>query len=332
MKRILVSRFSALGDVAISVHVIKAFLEQNPDTEIILLTKPPFRQLFTFSDKITCFDVDLKNKHKGILGLKKLCKEITTEHNITHYADLHDVLRTKIIKFFLKNSIKKAKINKGRAEKRQLTKRHNKKLHQLKHSAQRYADVFTELGFKCDLSKHTAKPEYKPTSAINEFINSSSKKIGIAPFAKHKSKTYPIEKTEKIIAELCKKHAVFLFGGGQEEQKITEKWQKKHPNVYSLIGKFSMTDEINIINSCTSIITMDSGNMHLASLTDTKIISFWGATHPYLGFSPFNKPNSIFIQKNISCRPCSVFGNKECYKETWECLDIDEKDFLSVIN
>jgi ADP-heptose:LPS heptosyltransferase len=328
MKKILASRFSALGDVAIAVHVLSAVLQQNPEVEILLLTKTPFRQLFENIDRISFFDVDLKEKHKGVFGIKKLVAEILTEHKIDYYADIHDVLRTKLIKFFLPNKIKKAVIDKGRREKKLLTKKNNKKLHQLKHSAERYADVFIKLGLKADLTKPAKLPIFAPSKNIAQVLRLPSPKIGIAPFAAHKSKMYPIEKMEKVVAELSEKQTVLVFGGGQKEKEVAENWEKKHSNVHSVISKYSMKDEIALLNNCKAVITMDSGNMHLASLTKTKIISFWGATHPFLGFTPFNSPDFIVVQKDLSCRPCSVFGNKECYKGTWECLNVDEKKLV----
>lgn len=328
MRKILVSRFSALGDVAISVHVLNSFLEQNPDIEIILLTKPPFKILFENIDRIKIFDADLKNKHKGFFGIRKLCKEITSSYKIDLYADLHDVIRSKLIHFFLPNSIKKAKIDKGRKEKKQLTKKNNKKLHQLKHSAERYADVFRDLGFDVDLTKPVKKPIYIQSKNIAQILGLPSPKIGIAPFAKHKSKTYPIARMEKVAKELARSHTVLIFGGGNKEKEIAESWAKETENITSIIGKYSMKDEIALMNNCKAMITMDSGNMHLASLTNTKIISIWGATHPFAGFTAFGKNEKIFIQKELSCRPCSVFGNKECYKGTYECLDIDEKEII----
>ena len=328
MKKVLVSRFSALGDVAISVHVLSAVLEQNQDIEIILLTKSPFRQLFENIFRLTTFDVDLKVKHKGVFGIRKLVKEITQKHKIDFYADIHNVIRTKLIKLFLPFKIKKAAINKGRAEKKLLTKKSNKKLYQLKHTAERYADVFRELGLNADLTRQVKLPLFAPSKNIAQTLALKSPKIGIAPFAKHKAKMYPIEKMENVVIELSKKQTVLIFGGGQKEKQIAEKWQKSYQNVHSIICKFSMTDEITLLNNCSIVLTMDSGNMHLASLTKTKIISFWGTTHPFMGFTPFNKPDSVFVQKDLSCRPCSVFGNKDCYKGTWECLDIDEKEII----
>jgi len=310
VKTILVSRFSALGDVAISVHVIASFLEQNPNIEIVLITKNPFKQLFANIDRVKIFDVDFNSIHKGIWGIKKLCKELTSNYKIDFFADLHDVLRTKLIRVFLPNSIKKAKIDKGRDEKAKLTHKKNKELFQLKHSAERYADVFRKLGFNLDLALPSKKIIFAPSKNIAQILSLPSPKIGIAPFAKHKSKAYPIEKMEKVVQALSKENTILLFGGGKNEQLITENWQNKYSNVISIIGKFSMKDEIALMNNCKAVITMDSGNMHLASLTDTKIVSIWGATHQFAGFSPFNKPNTVFIQKDLSCRLCKLLTLK----------------------
>ena len=332
MKRILVSRFSALGDVAIAVHVLSAVLSQNQDIEILLLTKKPFQQLFEDIDRVKIIEVDFNKRHKGIFGIKRLVVEISRTHKIDLFADIHNVIRTKLIRFFLSYKIKKAAINKGRAEKHYLTKRKNKKLHQLKHTAERYADVFRKLGINVDLSQNYSLPILTASKNIEPILSLQGTKIGIAPFAKHKSKTYPIDKMENIVANLSKNNTILIFGGGQKEKDIAKKWATNYSNVHSIIGKFSMKEEIALLNNCSTVITMDSGNMHLASLTKTKIISFWGATHPFLGFTPFKKQESVYIQKELSCRPCSVFGSKKCYKGTWECLYVDENSFIKNIN
>ncbi len=331
IKTILVSRFSALGDVTISVHVLQKLAEQNPDIQIVLLTRPFFGSLFKNIAGLKIYPVDLKVKHKGILGIRKLCKEITSSYQIDFYADIHDVLRTKLIYFFLPSHIKKAKIDKGRAEKKQLTKKKNKKLHQLKHSAERYADVFRKLGFTLNLDQPSTTRSFTVTKKISDIVNLPTKKIGIAPFAKHKSKNYPTEKMREVALKLAEKNTVLIFGGGRAEAEIAESWQKESKNIISVIGKFSMPDELALIDNCKAIITMDSANMHLASLTSTQIISIWGATHPFAGFTAFGKTNNIYIQKQLPCRPCSVFGNKECYKNTYECLDIDVEKIVEVV-
>ncbi|MEA3450987.1 MAG: glycosyltransferase family 9 protein [Bacteroidota bacterium] len=332
MRKILVSRFSALGDVTIAVHVLKAVLEQNKDIEILLLTNPFLIQLFKNIKRISFVNVDLKEKHTGIKGIKLLAKEITSEYEIDAFVDIHNVLRTKLLKTFLPSKIKTSTINKGRIEKKKATKKKNKKLKKLTHSAERYAQTFIKAGINVDLNNYESDFEHSASPELEKFKEKfQEKKIAIAPFAAHKTKMLPIEIMQEIIKKIPSDYSVFIFGGGKSENQIAEKWQSEFKNIYSMIGKFSMTDEISMIDSCDYTITMDSGNMHLASLTKTKIISVWGATHPYLGFSPFKKENTIYLQKDLACRPCSVFGNKKCFRDKMYCLDFDADEIIDKI-
>ena len=329
MRKILVTRFSALGDVTIAVHVLKAVLEQNKNIEIVLLTNPFFCQLFNNIERLNCFNVDLKNRHNGIKGIKLLAIEITSEHKIDDFIDIHNVLRTKLLRLFLPLKIKKFAINKGRIEKKKATKKKNKKLTKLIHSAERYAKTFRKAGINIDLNKYTPNFKHVESESLTKFLEKfPQEKIAIAPFAAHETKTYPLEKMKKVVAEIQKNVTIFILGGGKIEKVIASEWESLFPNVHSVIGKFSLTDEIALINSCSKTIAMDSGNMHLASLTKTKIISIWGATHPYIGFSPYKKNNTIFIQKKISCRPCSVFGNKKCFRDKMHCLEIQPEEII----
>ncbi len=331
-KKILIARFSALGDVVIALHVIKAAIEQNEDIEIILLTKPFYRQLFENIDRVFCYDVDLKSKHKGVVGLKRLAKELS-EKDFCCFLDLHNVLRTKLLRFFFGGKPKNFVIDKGRKEKKSLTRKNHKNLRPLKHTAQRYADVFVNAGFNLSLDKYSPDFKFEISSELKQFLNKFlGKKIAIAPFAAHETKQYPIEKTTEVLKILDEKQVhIFIFGGGRKEKEIAENWQSKYKNVTSLIGKFSLNDEIAIINSCDKIFTMDSGNMHLASLTKTQIVSFWGGTHPYLGFTPFKKDDTVYVQKEIFCRPCSVFGNKKCYRDKMYCAEIEPVEIARLL-
>ena len=333
MRKILVTRFSALGDVAIAYHTIQAVLNQNKDIEIIFLSKPFFRKIFSNIERLQCYDADLKNKHKGIMGLRRLAKEIDSQHNIELFIDIHNVLRTKILRFFFSTKVKKFKINKGRKEKYQLTKRKNKKIKQLKHSAERYAEVFRKAGLKIDFSQYKSDYQIIKSNSLNNYLsNFAGKKIAIAPFAAHNTKQYPLEKMQKVISTLNQQEInTFILGGGKREKTIAETWDNQFEYVHSVIGKFTIQEEIALIDACEKIITMDSGNMHLAALTSTQIVSIWGATHPYLGFSPFNKKDTIYIQKNINCRPCSVYGNKKCYRDKMYCMEIEPEEITKYL-
>ncbi|NPA68213.1 MAG: glycosyltransferase family 9 protein [Chlorobi bacterium] len=333
--KILVIRLSAMGDVALSVPVIKAALDRYKEAEIYLMTNKLYNSFFPENPKLHFINPDLKGKHKGITGLFALYRQTKKEISPDIVIDIHDVLRTKILRlFFALTGIKTYKTDKGRKEKRKLTRKKNKILKPLKHTSRRYAGTFAKAGLPLILEyKNKIKPG-TASNKIKELIAGKEKKIGIAPFAKHRQKQYPLEKTEKLIKLLTDNgFSIFLFGGGEKEQKIAENIASKYDNTTSVIGKLSIKEEIELIDNLDIMISPDSGNMHIAALTSVKIISIWGATHPYAGFTPFVPENRHFIiqNNNLECRPCSVFGNKSCYKNSLECLNTIKPEGIAAI-
>lgn len=313
---ILVIRLSAMGDVAMAVPVIRAFIEQNPSVKITFLSKGFLKPLFTDIPNVNFYAADVNNSHKGILGLYKLQKEL--KHlNITHIADLHNVLRSKILRSFLKFSVKNiAFIDKGRAEKKALTSTENKIFKQLKTSHQRYADVFIKLGYKVNIAN--PKPLKKPKlleQTINIIGNKSLKWIGIAPFAAFDSKKYPLDLMQKVISELSRKHQIFLFGGGASEVEILSKIANNNSNCVSVAGTLNLAEELNLIAQLDCMLAMDSGNAHFAAMQQAPTVTLWGGTHPYAGFAPFNQPKDYSILPDLTKYPnlpCSIYGNKIC--------------------
>jgi ADP-heptose:LPS heptosyltransferase len=328
-KNYVAIRLSAMGDVALCVPVVQVFCTQNENMHLYFITRKAFQPLFHGIPNLSFITPDLYGKHKGIFGIHRLFKEIKAEFGeVEAYFDLHDVLRSKVLGGFcgLFSRAKTFKINKGRKGKKELTRKENKIFKPLKTSTQRYSDVFSKAGFQLDLAKF--KPlELPSTDKINELpLNPTKKKIGIAPFAQHKGKAYPLEKMEVVISNLLEKDwQVFIFGGGKSEAKSAQEIVERNPEVISLIGKFSMLEELSLISQMDCMLTMDSSNMHLARLVGTKVYSIWGATHPFAGFTPFGQNNpETFIQipqEKLPCRPCSVFGNKPCHRGDYACLN-----------
>lgn len=299
-----------MGDVAMTVPVIRALVEQYPDVKITIVTRVFFKPFFQNIRNVEVYAADLNGKHKGILGLYKLSKELKT-FRFDVVADLHNVLRSKILKLFFveKNVIQ---LDKGRAEKKALTS--GKLYQQLKTTHQRYADVFESLGYSIDLS-HTNFPKpLKLTEKLGQFIsNKEVKTIGVAPFAAHKSKMYPLEQMEVVIAKLSKNYNVVLFGGGDKEIEILNQFETKYYNVISAAGKLNLDEELVLISNLDIMLSMDSGNAHIAAMLGVKVITVWGVTHPYSGFAPFNQPYDYALlsdRKKYPSIPTSVYGNK----------------------
>ena len=325
MKKLLVIRFSALGDVAMLVPVLRALALQHPTLDITMLSQPMCASLFkTLPANVHFVAADLKGKHKGIGGLNALLNDIDFR-SFDYVADCHDVLRTKWLRLRCKLAGKQiATIDKGRSEKKALTRENNKQFHQLKSSFERYADVFASLGFSIDLKKDTTPFEFAPTADVAEIISADKQfLVGIAPFAKHKGKIYPLEKMERVVELLAKNRqvALFFFGFGPEEKSVVEAWCEKYPNTISLIGKFKMEQELAIMTKLDCVLSMDSANMHLASLVGTPVVSVWGATHPFAGFMGWQQSANNAVQLDLSCRPCSVFGDKPCLRGDYACMN-----------
>ncbi len=315
-KKILVIRFSAMGDVALSAPVISSVLEQNPTLEIVFLSRQLFRPFFQEHDRLTFIGADLKGKHKGVFGLKKLQNELLKEHNFDAVVDLHDVLRTKILRFYFKaHGIRCCSINKGRGEKRDLING-SVTFKKLKHTTQRYLDVFEKANV---LSTLNSGPWLSPVSSAttNAFfkINNCEIKnnfwIGIAPFAAHRSKEWPIEKMKHVISQLISAgKTVFLFGGGQNEIKKLEAIKKEFPKSILVAGQLKLDEELSLISRLNLMVAMDSSNMHLSTVVGTPVVSIWGSTHHYLGFGPLNNEHNIIeiSKEKLPCRPCSIYG------------------------
>ncbi len=324
MKRILVFRLSAIGDVAMTVPVILSFAKTYPDAEITFVSQKFANGFLKYIPGVTLFEVDLKGRHKGFLGIFRLYFDLKKLGRFDIVADLHDVIRTKIIRFlFGFSSAKVVVLDKGRKEKKNLCKNEGKFFRPLESTTTRYAKVLQDAGFDFNVEfdyLFTKSPLNEKTLSITGI--KEGKWIGVAPFAKHKGKIYPLELMEKVMTLLtnAKGLKVFLFGGGSFEKEILEGWEKRFPNTISLAGKLSIEDELKVISNLNVLVSMDSANMHFASLVNTSVISIWGATHPYAGFYGWNQNPRNAIQVDLSCRPCSIYGNKPCFRKDYACL------------
>lgn len=319
MTRLLIIRFSALGDVAMLVPVIDLLANTYPRLSITILSRQQVAPLFAdMPDNVHFFGADLRGRHKGIKGMNRLLQDIDYQQ-FDAVADMHNVLRSKYLRMrFLLIGKRISVIRKGRLDKYLLTKRHHIS-HPLPTTIERYQDVLQRLGLSIQLHPQRNKG--------GERLG-----IGIAPFAAHKGKIYPLEKMEEVVRAMSNVgEPIYLFGAGQQEQTLLEQWAVTYPNVTSLAGKQDMAKEIAIMRGLRLMVTMDSANMHLASIAGTRVLSIWGATHPAAGFLGYGQSESDCIQRDLPCRPCSVYGNKPCQYGDYHCLDIAPEDIVKRI-
>jgi len=309
-------RLSAMGDVAMTVPVLRAFVSQYPEVKVTVISRPFFKPFFDTIPTVSFFAFDEKVRHKGFLGLLRLSQDLKGL-NIDAFADLHNVLRSKIIRnLFALSGKKTASVDKGREGKKALTRSENKIMEPLRSMFERHAQVFANLGFPVDLSN----PKFPEKAVLNEEIlnligTGSQKLIGIAPFAQYDSKVYPLDLMRTVIEELSKNpnYKILLFGGGKKEIEILDSLSNHKENVINMAGKIKLKQELALISNLDVMLSMDSGNAHIAAMLGVKVITLYGATHPFAGFSPFNQPieNALVSDREkYPMLPTSVYGNK----------------------
>ena len=327
MKKLLVIRFSALGDIAMSVPVIHDLAMQYPELDITMLSREMARPLFErLPNNVHFIGADLNGRHKGLLGLERLRNDYHLE-DFDYMADFHDVLRTFILRIDSQMRGQKAAIiDKGRKGKRALTRQKNKVFVQQATSFERYVKVLEQLGFS--IKPQFVKLDYSAFCETQKPTNETW--IGIAPFAKHEAKVYPLDKMEHVIKALSEREntTVFLFGGGKDENAQIERLCNKYKHVQPAKSKQGLKGELALMGQLDAMLSMDSANMHLASLVGTRVVSVWGGTHPYAGFLGWSQKAEDCVQLDLPCRPCSVYGNKPCLRGDYACLKDIEPDII----
>lgn len=307
---LLLIRFSAMGDVALLSPVVYNALEQNPELKITVVSRPAFRDIFAQHPRFHFFGADLKGVHRGVRGLFRLYRALR-KSQITAVLDIHDVLRSRILStFFRMGGISVTRFNKGRAEKKAVLG--NLPLAPLKHTAERYFEALAALNLKTGWLSSPLPPVGQISANINNLLDSKSteeKWIGVAPYAQHPSKIWGDEKMVQALRFLEAKFSCkfFLFGGGSREIEQLKNLAKHVDSSHLVAGNHTLAEELALMQHLDVMISMDSANMHLASLVGTKVVSIWGPTHPFIGFAPLFNTHGV-VQVDLPCRPCSIFG------------------------
>ena len=327
-RNVLISRFSALGDVAMTLPSVYNACLANSDDNFYFLTRHHPAQIFINAPKnLTIIGVDFEN-YRGISGIWRLASSLKLRYKIDLYLDLHDVIRTKLLRIFLSlRGVRIFKIRKGRAAKKKLTRPNRKVLIQLTPTTRRYEEVFARGGIGLTDSFSSLfgkeKGDTKAFEAVTSPKGEHERWIAIAPFAKHEGKIYPFPQMEKVVEQLASDSdtKIFIFGFGEKERDLIDSLSSRHTNVVNMAAiQLGIGSELALLSHCDVMISMDSANMHLASLVGLRTISIWGATHPYTGFLGWRQNPADVVQLDMTCRPCSVFGSKPCMRGDYHCL------------
>lgn len=331
-KNVLIVRFSAIGDVAMTVPVIYSLASAYPNVRFTMLSNVRFAPFFAgMPENFSFLGVDLKKDYHGFGSMLKLFFKLRKKH-FDAMADLHGVLRTTALSVFFRLFFTKvSRIDKDRGSRKRMTRQKNKDLTPRLTSFDRYRIVLEKLGFSFELKFRSIFGDGKADmSTVKDIIGDKDCTwVGIAPFAAHKSKIYPLYLMEEVVSQidsacLCRQF-VFAYG---KERSLVEEWAQKYRSVEIVDPRLGLGGELALISNMEVMLAMDSSNMHLASLTATPVISIWGATHPVAGFMGWGQKPEDCIQLDLPCRPCSIYGKKECIFSDYRCLTGIDPDFV----
>ena len=327
---ILVIRFSALGDVAMLVPVVYAVAKKYPEVRITVLSRAFARTFFEdIAPNVNFMEADVHGEYRGIKGLNALYRRLVAKQ-FTHVADMHSVLRSNFLRMrFNLGRFRVEHINKRRSLRRQLVNPNNQEKESLPTPFENYQEVFAKLGFPIDTIDFTSifADGGGNLNMLPRVIGEKrqwEQWIGIAPFAAHKGKIYPVKQMEEVIRMLDGKYPksrIFLFGRGKKEDDTFPQWVKTFPRcVYVGWHLETMYQELILMSHLDIMVSMDSANMHMASLTHTPVVSIWGATDPKAGFMGFRQSLDNAVYLPMDCRPCSIYGQKPCKFGDYRCM------------
>ena len=312
-----------------TVPVVYSLACQYPNLRITMLSKPFARPFFeNLAPNVGFMAADINNEYHGVRGLNSLYRRLTAK-NFTAIADFHSVLRSDYLRMrFNFDHYRVESIDKHRSGKSKLIAENNKELKQQPTSFQNYTDVLEKLGYPVKLEfKSIYPPEGGNLRLLSDKIGEKrpfQQWIGIAPFAAHKGKMYPLPLMKNVIRMLVNKHPssrIFLFGGGSEEMIQLDAISAESKQIINASRLMNgLQQELILMSHLDVMVSMDSANMHLASLVNTPVVSIWGSTHLFAGFMGWNQSMDRAVQLDMPCRPCSIYGNKPCLRGDWACM------------
>jgi ADP-heptose:LPS heptosyltransferase len=322
-----------MGDVALLVPVIKSLVAAHSEVEVTVVTRPRFAPFFYDMERVVAFPADVDYTFNGIFGMRDLFRTLIRKGDYDIVIDMHDHIRTIFLRTLFKIfGTEVVVFNKGRNEKKAFTRKENKIVKPLPHTVERYMKAFEKAGFffkLMDLPYFTLSDAIQVVASdwlAQRNLRKKEKWIGIAPFAQHASKVWPLENYAAVMEYVLNKMPAkfFFFGGGPREVKYFESLRNKFPGQCEIVAdQLKLRQEIAVMQNLDLMLCVDSSNMHMAALAGVPLLSIWGGTHPSVGFGPFGKAEESVIQVSrteLPCRPCSVYGRETCYVGGFPCL------------
>lgn len=310
---LLVLRFSALGDVAMTLPVIYSVAQAYPELQITVATRPFFSRLFINAPRNISVVAIEPRDYRGVAGRLRLLRELSRLRP-TAVADLHSVGRTWLIDGWMRlHGVKVVKVDKMRSSRRRVL---GSGLVQPDYIG-RYMEVFRKLGYGAPLTFRSLFADI-PAQAPAPVEHPA---VGVAPFARYENKMYPPEMMRRVVQTLADKGvSVYLFGGRGHEAKEMDWWAREITGCHSVAGRFDLAGELAMMSKMELMISMDSANQHLASLVGTPVLTLWGSTAPACGFTAYRQKADMQMLSGIECQPCTIAGSPHCHRGDMACM------------
>lgn len=320
--KILIIRFSSIGDIVLTSPVIRCLKQQLPDSEIHYLTKTHYSQIIEGNPFVS-----------KIYAIESSVKEVIGSLQSEKYdviIDLHNNIRSHQVTSALK--VKAFRYNKQSFKRFLLTRFNLNLLHN--HVVDRYFTAVAPLNVINDgkgLDYFIPEKDEVPVQQL-PFTHLAGYCV-IVVGAKHFTKQIPMVKLEELCSKI--KIPILLLGGPDDVYLGLQLENKDHFKISSACGRYNINQSAAVIKRAKYIITPDTGMMHIAAAFNKRIISIWGGTEKRLGFTPYlvNNSTSVIIENNqLSCRPCHRFGLDKCPKDHFKCMmDLDMQKVVDVL-
>ncbi|NPD44207.1 MULTISPECIES: glycosyltransferase family 9 protein [unclassified Lentimicrobium] len=312
MQKILIIRFSSIGDIILTTPLLRAIKAQKPDTEIHYITKKAYAATLEHNPHIDRLFV-LEDKLSDILPQLKI-------EQYDFIVDLHKNLRSLRIKSYLKKPT--SSFDKLNRQKWLLVRFKKNRMPDV-HIVHRYFDTLNKIGVTNDhkgLEYYSGLEEQKNIKGLEESIQNNFAAIVIG--GTYFTKQIPEEKLNELISKIS---IPVVLLGGKGDLEIAEKVAQKHPQkAFIAAGKSNLNESAEIIRRSQFVVSSDTGLMHIAAAYQKRIYSVWGNTVPEFGMYPYMPKNpelSVILEvKNLSCRPCSKLGYNNCPKKHFDCM------------
>jgi ADP-heptose:LPS heptosyltransferase len=310
--KILVLRFSSIGDIVLTTPVVRALAQQVPGAEVHFATKPSYRGLLEpnpYITKVHCLT--------GSLG--DLVQQLKAER-FDYIVDLHNNLRTRLIK--LRLGLKSSSFDKLNWQKWLLVNLKIDKLPRV-HIVQRYLAAAAPLGVQDDgRGLDYFIPAGQEVALATLPAPFQRGYVAVAIGAQHATKRLPMEKLVELCQRLAPRPIVLL--GGPEDAAVAEALltavRLENAPIHQGCGRYSLHQSASLLRQAAFVVSHDTGLMHIAAAFGKEIFSVWGNTVPAFGMYPYKTAFQVLEVNGLSCRPCSKIGYAKCPQGHFKCM------------